>query len=140
VIPLCSKYFVDHVVVAKQFELIGPLAAVVIIATLVQASTDFALSQVLGLAAQRAVTDMRRRIQAHVIRLPVSQFDSTKTGVLISRIMNDADGLRNLIGTGLVQLLGGLITATAAMGILFWLSWRITAVMVLSKIGFRSPT
>ena len=71
-----------------------------------QAVTSFALSQVLGVAAQRAITDMRRRVEAHVVRLPVRYFDSTQTGVLISRIMTDAEGIRNLVGTGLVQLVG----------------------------------
>ena len=69
-----------------------------------QAVTSFALSQVLGVAAQRAITDMRKRVEAHVTRLPVRYFDSTQTGVLISRIMTDAEGIRNLVGTGLVQL------------------------------------
>ena len=80
-------------------------------ATLVQAVTSFALSQVLGVAAQRAITDMRRRVEAHVMRLPVRYFDSTQTGVLISRIMTDAEGIRNLVGTGLVQLTGSVVTA-----------------------------
>src|SRR5439155_310576 len=79
-------------------------------ATLVQAVTGFGLSQILGVAAQRAITDMRRTVQAYVLRLPVSYFDSTKSGILISRIMSDAEGIRNLVGTGLVQLVGGLLS------------------------------
>jgi subfamily B ATP-binding cassette protein MsbA len=77
---------------------------------------------------------MRRRVQAHVMRLPVRYFDSTQTGVLLSRIMSDADGLRNLVGTGLVQLLGGILTAGLGMGILFWLNWRLTLV-TLAVLG-----
>ena len=88
-----------------------PLALVAGAATLVQAVTSFALSQVLGVAAQRAITDMRRRVEAHVARLPVRYFDSTQSGVLISRIMTDAEGIRNLVGTGLVQLTGSVVTA-----------------------------
>ena len=73
-------------------------------ATLIQAITAFALSQILGKAAQRSITEMRRRVQRHVGRLPVSYFDQTKTGVLLSRVMTDAEGIRNLVGTGLVEL------------------------------------
>ena len=81
-----------------------PLALAAGAATLVQAVTSFALSQVLGVAAQRAITDMRRQVEEHVARLPVRYFDSTQAGQLLSRIMNDAEGIRNLVGTGLVQL------------------------------------
>jgi len=136
VLPACSKYFIDHILLAKQFQLLGPLAALVALATLVQAGTGLAVSQVLGVAAQRAVTEMRRRVEAHVLRLPVSHFDSTQTGVLISRIMADADGLRNLVGSGLVQLVGGQITAVVALGALFWINWKITVVMVLVLLAF----
>ena len=136
VLPACSKYFIDHVILTRQFQQLAPLAAVVALATLVQAGTGFALSQVLGVAAQRAVTEIRRRVAAHVLRLPISRFDSTQTGVLISRIMSDADGLRNLLGSGLVQLVGGVITAVVALGVLFWISWKITIVMLLVLLGF----
>ena len=136
VLPACSKYFIDHVIVARQFQFLWPLAALVALATLVQAGSGLAVTQVLGVAAQRAVTEMRRRVQAHVLRLPVSRFDSTQTGVLISRIMGDADGLRNLVGSGLVQLAGGLITAVVSLGFLFWISWEMTAVMLLLLLGF----
>src|SRR4029079_15767315 len=90
----------------------------------VQPATGFGLAQVLGLAAQRSITDMRRAVEEHVARLPISYFDSTKTGVLISRIMSDAEGIRNLVGTGLVDLVGGIVTAVVALGVLFWLNWR----------------
>jgi subfamily B ATP-binding cassette protein MsbA len=98
---------------------------------LIQAATGFGLSQILGVAAQRAITDMRRTVQAYVLRLPVSYFDSTKSGVLISRIMTDAEGIRNLVGTGLVQLIGGLLTAAVALVVLFYLNWRLTAIAIL---------
>ena len=94
-----------------------PLALAAGAATLVQAVTSFALSQVLGVAAQRAITDMRRRVEAHVARLPVRYFDSTKSGVLISRIMTDAEGIRNLVGNGLVQLVGSVVTARPRAGV-----------------------
>ena len=92
-----------------------PIALAAGAATVVQAITSFALSQMLGVAAQRAITDMRKRVQAKIMRLPVRYFDSTQTGVLLSRIMNDAEGIRNLVGTGLVQLVGGLVTAAIGL-------------------------
>ena len=97
-------------------------------ATLVDAGTSFANSQVLGVAAQRAITEMRKDVEAHVMRLPIRYFDSTKSGILISRIMTDAEGIRNLVGTGLVQLTGSILTAAIALGVLLYLNWRLTAV------------
>jgi subfamily B ATP-binding cassette protein MsbA len=127
VLPASSKYLIDNVLITGAGHLLVPLALAILGATLVQAITSFSLSQVLGVAAQRAVTDMRRRVQAHVLRLPIGRFDETQTGVLISRIMTDAEGIRNLVGSGLVQLVGGVMTATVALGVLFWLHWQLTA-------------
>src|SRR4029077_18222223 len=98
-----------------------PPAAIAAAATIVQATTSFALAQVVSIAAQRAITEMRKRVQAHILSLPISYFDSTKTGVLISRIMSDAEGVRNLVGTGLIQLLGSIMTALMAVVALFFL-------------------
>ena len=113
--------------VAKgRAELLMPLALAAGVATVIQAATSYALSQMLGVAAQREIAEMRKRLQAHVLRLPTRFFDSTKSGELISRVMNDAEGIRNLVGTGLVQLLGGILTALLALGVLLWLNWRLT--------------
>ena len=101
-----------------------------------QAVTSFALSQVLGVAAQRAITDMRRQVEEHVARLPVRYFDSTQAGVLLSRIMNDAEGIRNLVGTGLVQLTGSVVTAVAALAYLFYLNWRLTLATIVALAVF----
>ena len=131
VLPSSSKWVIDRVINQHHPELLLPLALVAGAATLVQAVTGFALSQILGVAAQRAITDMRRTVQAYVLRLPISYFDSTKSGILISRIMTDAEGIRNLVGTGLVQLTGGLFTAAIALGVLFYLNWRLTAIAIL---------
>jgi subfamily B ATP-binding cassette protein MsbA len=105
-------------------------------ATLVQAITSFALSQILGVAAQRAITEMRKRVQAKVERLPIRYFDSTQTGKLIARIMNDAEGIRNLVGTGLVQITGSTLTAVVAVGVLFYLNWRLTSVTIVVLAAF----
>src|SRR5216683_983259 len=131
VLPSSSKWVIDRVINQHHPELLTPLALAAGGATLVQALTGFGLSQVLGVAAQRAITDMRRMVQAYVLRLPVSYFDSTKSGILIARIMSDAEGIRNLVGTGLVQLVGGLVTAALALGVLFYLNWRLTVIAIL---------
>ncbi|MGH7530993.1 MAG: ABC transporter ATP-binding protein [Gemmatimonadales bacterium] len=131
VLPASSKYLIDQVIGQRQTELLGVIALAAGAATLVQAVTSFSLSQVLGVAAQRAIAEMRKAVQAFVLRLPIAYFDSTKTGVLISRIMTDAEGIRNLVGTGLVQLIGGLVTASIALAVLFWLNWQLTAMAIL---------
>jgi subfamily B ATP-binding cassette protein MsbA len=137
VLPATSKYLIDDVFGKQRHDLLVPLALVAGAATVVQAGTSFALSQILGVAAQRAITSLRRDVQEHVSRLPVRYFDTTQTGVLISRIMNDAEGIRNLVGTGLVQLTGGVLTAVLALGVLFYLNWRLTAftIVVLAVFG-----
>jgi len=137
VLPACSKFLIDDVIGKQRHDLLPLLALAAGAATLVDAGTSFALSQILGVAAQRAITDMRRSVQAHVMRLPVPYFDSTQTGVLISRIMTDAEGIRNLVGTGLVQLTGSMVTGVLALGVLFYLNWKLTLVTlaVLSCFG-----
>jgi ATP-binding cassette, subfamily B, putative efflux pump len=136
VLPATSKYLVDDVIGKSRTDLLVPLALAAGAATLVQAGTTFALSQVLGVAAQRAITDMRRRVEAHVARLPVRYFDSTKSGILISRIMTDAEGIRNLVGNGLVQLIGSLVTAVLALLYLFYLNWFLTCINIIALASF----
>src|SRR5918997_5996282 len=137
VLPASSKYLIDEVIVKRNGELLLTIALAAGAATLVQAVSSFSLSQVLGVAAQRAITEMRKSVQAHVARLPVRFFDSTQTGALISRIMSDAEGIRNLVGTGLVQLVGGVLTAIISLGVLLYLNWRMTLVtaVVLGLFG-----
>jgi subfamily B ATP-binding cassette protein MsbA len=131
VLPTTSKYLMDNVVLRNQWDLLPRLALAAGAATLVEAVTSFSLSQVLGVAAQRAITEMRKDVEAHVMRLPIRYFDSTKTGVLISRIMTDAEGIRNLVGTGLVQLTGSILTAILALVVLIYLNWQLTAVTII---------
>src|SRR5262245_29655873 len=137
VLPALSKYVIDDVIGKGRHELLVPIALAAGGATIVQALTSFGLSQILGVAAQRAITDMRKRVQAKVMRLPVRYFDSTQSGVLLSRIMSDAEGIRNLVGTGLVQLVGGVVTAIISLGVLLYLNWRMTLVtaVVLGLFG-----
>jgi ABC-type multidrug transport system fused ATPase/permease subunit len=136
VLPASSKFLIDDVIGKQRVNLLLPLALAVLGATVVQAITGFALSQVVSIAAQRAITEMRKAVQIHVLRLPIAYFDSTKTGILISRIMTDAEGVRNLVGTGIIQLVGGLLTAVIAMGVLIWLNWKLTLVTVVFLLVF----
>lgn len=138
ILPYSTKFLVDDVFGQNQFSLLKWIALAVGIATVIQAITSFTLSQVLGVAAQRAITEMRKRVQTHIERLPTSYFDSTQTGQLISRIMRDAEGIRNLVGTGLGQILGGLLSALVSMTFLFYLNWQITLITlaVLTIFGF----
>ncbi len=137
VLPASSKYVIDEVVNKQRTSLLVPIALAAGAATLVQAVSSFALSQVLGVAAQRAITEMRKRVQAKIERLPISYFDSQQTGKLISRIMSDAEGVRNLVGTGVVQLVGSMVTAVIALGVLFYLNWKLTTLtlVVLGTFG-----
>ncbi len=137
VLPGTTKILIDDVIGKQRTDLLVPIAIAAGSATLLQAGTSFVLSQLLGVAAQRVITNMRKNIMSHVMRLPVRYFDSTQTGVLISRIMNDADGVRNLVGTGLVQLTGSIVTALIALGVLLYLNWRLTLVnlVILGLFG-----
>src|SRR6185503_1271985 len=136
VLPATSKFLVDDVVGKNRVDLLLPLALAGGLATLLQGVSGYALSQILGVAAQHAINEMRKNLQAHVGRLPVRYFDSTQTGVLISRVMNDAEGIRNLVGTGLVQLVGGTITAVLGIGVLFYLNWPLTLMILVVLAGF----
>ena len=131
VLPASAKYVIDDVIGKGRHDMLLPIALAGGAATIVQAATSFGLAQTLGVAAQRAITDMRMRVQAKIMHLPVRYFDSTQTGVLVARIMSDAEGLRNLVGTGLVQLVGGLVTASIGLGVLLYLNWRLTIVTVV---------
>jgi ABC-type multidrug transport system fused ATPase/permease subunit len=138
VLPSSTKYLVDEVIIKHRSELLMTLAFAVGVATLIQAVSSFGLSQVLGVAAQRAITEMRKSVQEHVARLPVQYFDSTQTGVLISRIMTDAEGIRNLVGTGLVQLVSSVVTALVALCVLFVLNWRMTSITLIALVIFAA--
>jgi len=136
VAPFSTKYFVDDVITQQRWDLLPRLALAVGGASIIDAACSFANSQVLGVAGQRAITEMRKDIEAHVMRLPIRYFDSTKTGVLISRIMTDAEGIRNLVGTGIVQLTGSIVSAAIAFIVLLYLNWQLTLVTLLILGGF----
>src|SRR5690348_6748165 len=128
VLPASTKYFVDNVILHRQVRLLTPLALAVLAATLIQGLTSFTLTQLLSKSAQRMITDLRRQVQAHIGRLPISFYDANKTGGLVSRIMSDVEGIRNLIGTGLVEFVGGLMTAVFALIYLLYANAVMTGV------------
>src|SRR5579864_8627950 len=134
VLPYSTKYLIDSVIIKHNTQLLKPLVLGVLAATVVQGITSFSLTQLLSKAAQRLITELRQKVQAHIGWLPISFHDSTKSGVLVSRIMTDVEGVRNLIGTGLVDLVGGLMTAGIALVVLF----RISALMTAVAFGFLS--
>jgi len=134
VLPYSTRFLIDNVVSKRQVQLLLPIVSAVLLATLIQGATSFALTQLLSKAAQRLIAELRLKVQDHVGRLPVAYYDSNKTGVLVSRIMSDVEGVRNLLGTGLVEFFGGLLTAAIALVVLF----RISASMTLMAIGFLS--
>jgi subfamily B ATP-binding cassette protein MsbA len=135
VAPVSLKYIFDDVIGHHRIELLNLIAGAVVAAAIIDAATGFAIAQLLGVAAQRAINDLRKVVQDHVLRMPVRAFDATQSGVLISRIMTDPEGVRNLVGTGIVQLVGGLLTGVPAFAVLFWINWQLTsAILVLLAI------
>jgi ABC-type multidrug transport system fused ATPase/permease subunit len=131
VLPGSTRYLIDDVLGAGDMALLTPLILVVGAATLVQAASAFGLTMILSISAQRLITDMRIEIQKHIGRLPVRFFDANKTGALVSRVMSDVEGVRNLIGTGLVQFLGGILTAVLAFGILMTINPTLTLISLV---------
>jgi ABC-type multidrug transport system fused ATPase/permease subunit len=128
VLPASTKYFLDNVVMKKELQLLTPIVLSILAATIIQGLTSFTLTQLLSKSAQRMITELRKQVQAHIGRLPVSFYDANKTGVLVSRIMSDVEGIRNLIGTGLVEFAGGLMTAVFALVYLLRTSALMTGV------------
>jgi subfamily B ATP-binding cassette protein MsbA len=136
VLPASTKFLIDDVVGKSRTDLLLPLLGVVGAAAALQAGTSFALSQILSKGAQRLIAELRAKVQAHVTRLPVAFFDNQKTGELVSRVMNDVEGIRNLVGTGIVDLLGGFVTAALALAVMVTLSPLLTGMMVLFLLLF----
>jgi subfamily B ATP-binding cassette protein MsbA len=138
VLPASTKYLVDNVISKRQIQLLTPIVLSVLAATVIQGLTSFTLTQLLSKSAQKMIADLRRQVQAHIGRLPVSFYDANKTGALVSRIMSDVEGVRNLIGTGLVEFVGGIMTAVIALVYLIHTSVTMTAVAfgILLVFGF----
>ena len=138
ILPASTKFLVDDVIGKKQVRLLVPIVLAVLAATVIQGLTSFTLTQLLSKSAQRMIADMRRQVQAHIGRLPVAFYDANKTGALVSRIMSDVEGIRNLIGTGLVEFAGSIMTALIALVVLLRISVLMTVVaaVVMFTFGF----
>jgi len=136
VLPYSTKYLVDNVIGNRHVELLLPLILTILGATIVQGITSFSLTQLLSKAAQRLIAELREKVQAHIGRLPVSYFDSNKSGALVARIMSDVEGVRNLIGTGLVEFSGGILTAIISLFVLFFISAKMTVMALVLVVGF----
>jgi ABC-type multidrug transport system fused ATPase/permease subunit len=136
VLPATTRYVIDDVIGKRRVDLLLPILSAVVGATVVQALTSFALTQTLSKAAQKLIADLRRRVQAHIGRLPVAFYDANKTGNLVSRIMSDVEGVRNLVGTGLVEFLGGLLAAAVALVLMLRISPVMTGVTVFTSLTF----
>ncbi|MCD9563347.1 ABC transporter ATP-binding protein [Tenacibaculum maritimum] len=126
VLPWKSKQLLDEVIPNKDYQQLYKLLIIVGSAMLIQAITSFLLTKILSIQAQYLISELRAQVQKKVLSLPIHFFDDTKSGALVSRIMSDVEGVRNLIGTGLVQLLGGTITAVVAMTLLIRISLSMT--------------
>ncbi len=141
VLPASTKFLVDDVVLKHRTQLLVPIVLGVLGATLVQGATSFALTQLLSKEAQRLIAELRRKVQAHVGRLPVAYYDANKTGTLVARIMSDVEGVRNLVGTGLVEFAGGLLTAVIAFVVLIRISPTMTlfafSCLILFSLGLK---
>ncbi|MGH9558956.1 MAG: ABC transporter ATP-binding protein [Bryobacteraceae bacterium] len=136
VLPASTKPLIDNVIGKKQTELLTPLVLAILGATMIQGLTSFSLTQLLSKTGQRLISELRKKVQKHVGLLPVGYYDTNKSGVLVSRIMSDVEGVRNLIGTGLVDFVGGLMTALIALVVLVRISPTMTAFTATFVIAF----
>lgn len=136
VLPYSTRFLIDTVIAKHHLELLRSLVLGVLLATVIQGITSFALTQLLSKAAQRLIAELRQKVQVHISRLPVAFYDSNKTGTLVSRIMTDVEGIRNLLGTGLVEFAGGLLTSGIAMVVLFRISPVMTGIAFAFLLGF----
>lgn len=126
VLPWASKYLVDDVIPSNNFTFLKWLIIAVVVAVIIQSVTSFALTQILSVEAQHLISKLRAQVQKHIIRLPIRFFDSAKTGELVSRIMTDVEGVRNLVGTGLAQMVGGIFTSIICLVLLIMISPLLT--------------
>ena len=131
ILPASTKWLIDDVVNKRQTGLLWPLVFIVLLATVIQGVTSFALIQSLSKEGQRVIAELRRKLQAHISRLPIAYYDGTKTGTLVSRIMQDVEGVRNLLGTGLIEFVGGLLTSLIALIVLLRINAFMTALAAI---------
>ena len=136
VLPYSTKFLIDDVVGKRNVRLLTPLVLAILGATLIQGVTSYALTQLLSKAAQRLIAELRQKVQRHIGLLSVAYYDANKSGVLVSRIMTDVEGVRNLVGTGLVEFAGGIMTAMVALVVLLRISVVMTALTAVFVVLF----
>ena len=136
VLPTSTKFFIDNVITHKNAKLLTPLVLAIALATLIQGVTSFSLTQLLSKTGQRLIAELRKKVQAHIGLLPVAYYDANKSGVLVARIMNDVEGVRNLIGTGLVDFVGGIMTAVISIFVLLRISPLMTGLTLTFVLAF----
>jgi ABC-type multidrug transport system fused ATPase/permease subunit len=146
VLPTSTKYLIDNVIGQRQlhllwwsgagYQLLGPLVGAVLAATVIQGVTSYSLTQLLSKAAQRLIAELRQKVQRHIGLLPVAYYDANKSGTLVARIMSDVEGIRNLIGTGLVDFAGGLLLAAIALIVLLRISALMTGITAVFVLAF----
>ncbi|MDX1642962.1 MAG: ABC transporter ATP-binding protein [Thermoanaerobaculia bacterium] len=138
VLPASTKFVIDEVILGGRMGILGWILAAVVVATLVQAIAGYGLAQLIGVTGLHTVTEARRRMMAHVMRLPVPFFDRGRSGELASRIFFDAEGLTYLVGEGLVRFVGSLLTAAVAAAVLFYLEWHLALLVVVLVVVFSA--
>lgn len=136
VLPWASKYLVDEVIANKNMEMLKLLLIAVTGSVLVQAITSFALTRILSVEAQHLISVLRARVQKQILQLPIRFFDNNKSGALVSRIMTDVEGVRNLVGTGLVQLVGGVLSSVICLILLIRISPMMTLYVLVPVLLF----
>lgn len=136
VLPGASKYLIDEVIPSGNMDSLMVLVGVVVLAIAVQSVTSYALTQILSVEAQHLISQLRSKVQRHIIQLPVRFFDNAKTGELVSRIMTDVEGVRNLVGTGFAQMIGGILTALISLGLLIYISPLMTVYVLVPVLIF----
>ncbi len=136
VLPLSPMVLIDRIITPRKPELLPLLVLALLAATAIQAVTSYVLTQLLSKEGQRAIAELRAKVQAHIGRLPVTFYDANKTGTLVSRIMSDVEGVRNLVGTGFVEFIGGLVTAAVSLVFLLEINATMTLVTAAVLIGF----
>ncbi|MDH4298568.1 MAG: ABC transporter ATP-binding protein, partial [Cyclobacteriaceae bacterium] len=136
VLPGASKYLMDDVIAKGNLEMLKVLLLAVTGAIVVQSITSFMLTKILSVEAQHLISILRAKVQKQLLRLPIRFFDNNKSGALVSRIMNDVEGVRNLVGTGLVQLVGGLLSAVICLVVLIRISPMMTLYVLVPVIVF----
>lgn len=135
-IPLLIKPLVDEVFMNGDLQKLRDIVIFSVLSVIVSSGSSFLLTLLLSVEAQHLISILRAQVQKHLLKLPLKFFDNNKTGALVSRIMNDVEGVRNLVGTGLVQLVGGSLKAAVVLGILIWMSWQLTLYIILPVIVF----